>query len=125
MASDLLRNRPLQIFLGALVFILFVQALFPPSAPVRDPEDLVAGDCVGEPIEVPYAYTGSPVDPWSCQPQCEDDEPRYLLYTNGVATQCQEPPGCFDSGEDNGVTCRIPEDAPGLTPVTQSSDGSL
>lgn len=61
--------------------------------------------CIGEPIAVSYAYKGNPEEPWECQPQCDDHLPRYILYSNGIATQCDTPPACNDRGEDDGVTC--------------------
>ena len=64
--------------------------------------------CEGEPIEVNYAYYGGMHSPHGCAPQCEDGKQRYLLYTNGKATQCQKVPGCLDWGEDQGVTCIPP-----------------
>jgi hypothetical protein len=63
--------------------------------------------CVGEPITVADEYGGGPVKPWSCKPQCADGIRRYLLYTNGYATQCAVPPECTDEGEDKGITCEV------------------
>ena len=70
--------------------------------------------CVGEPIAVGFPYARNMLAAHSCKPQCGDGRPRYLLYTNGFATQCQRPPGCEDEGEDINLTCRPPE--PGTGP---------
>lgn len=64
--------------------------------------------CVGEPIAIDEDYGGGPVKPWTCQVQCEDDQPRYITYRNGYATQCARPPECTDDGEDRGITCTLP-----------------
>lgn len=64
--------------------------------------------CEGEPISVDYAYHGGMHSPHGCAVQCEDGKQRYLLYSNGKATQCQTVPGCLDWGEDQGVTCVPP-----------------
>lgn len=61
--------------------------------------------CIGEPLEVDYPYQGGMLDPHACSVQCEDEVQRYIVYTNGKATQCQILPGCLDWGEDQGVTC--------------------
>ncbi len=100
-----------RIIFGLLALILLVTAVEAiRSKPVREePEEMIPEvACVGEPIVLSVPYTGTVVDEWSCQPQCEDDKPRYLLYTNGKATQCGTPPNCYDTGEDNGVTCMPP-----------------
>ncbi len=55
-----------------------------------------------------FPFIGTVNQPWSCQEQCNDDKPRYLLYSNGKATQCETPPGCNDTGEDSNVTCKPP-----------------
>ena len=65
--------------------------------------------CEGTPIEVDYPYYGGMLQPHACKPQCDGDEQRYVLYTNGKATQCQKLPGCLDWGEDQGVTCVPPD----------------
>lgn len=64
--------------------------------------------CEGIPITVDYPFHGGMLQPHACKPQCQDGTQRYVLYTNGKATQCQKPPGCLDWGEDNGVTCEPP-----------------
>ena len=61
--------------------------------------------CEGTPIEVDYPYHGGMLGPHACEPQCDDKEQHFVLYTNGKATQCQKLPGCLDWGEDQGVTC--------------------
>lgn len=65
--------------------------------------------CVGQPLEVDYPYQGGMLDPHACAVQCEDEVQRYIVYTNGKATQCQILPGCLDWGEDQGTTCVIPK----------------
>ena len=105
-------NSPQRIIVGILSLILVVTAVqaFVPKPVREESEDAVMEEeCIGDPIVVNIPYTGAVVDPWSCQPQCEDDLPRYLLYSNGKATQCETPPGCNDYGEDHGITC-IPQD---------------
>lgn len=86
--------------------ILMWQWVFPrqyvPGKVAREPEL----PCKGEPIFVEYAYNYAPADPHECKVQCRDNRPRYIAYSNGLATQCGEPPNCFDWGEDQGVTCR-------------------
>ncbi len=104
-------SRLQQITVGVLGLVLTVTAvtrLFPPryTSPARD--ILPASACRGEPIVVDFPYLGTVNDPWTCRVQCEDNRPRYILYTNGRATQCQDPPGCYDTGEDTGVTCTPP-----------------
>lgn len=64
--------------------------------------------CEGTPIEVDYPYHGGMLAPHACQPQCDTDRQRFILYANGKATQCQKLPGCLDWGEDQGVTCVPP-----------------
>lgn len=85
--------------------ILLVQWMFPreytPGSVPKEPEL----PCTGEPITVDYAYAYAPEAPYECKVQCLDNRPRYIAYTNGLATQCGTPPNCFDWGEDQGVTC--------------------
>ena len=86
-----------------MLCVVVVQAVTdpaPPTAPPPEPETT----CVGTPISVTYAYAGWS-KPHECAVQCEDDKPRYILYSDGRATQCETPPGCNDWGEDKGVTC--------------------
>jgi hypothetical protein len=97
---------------GFVLVVLLYQSLFwvrftvPPPAVPKKP--VVEAPCYGTAITVNEPYLGVAVNPHSCIPQCEDDQPRYLVYTNGKATQCEEPPGCNDYGEDNGITCKPP-----------------
>lgn len=112
MSERILENRLLVAFFGLILFILFIQAVFPAREKKVEITEQEQEDCMGEPLHVPYAYTGNVVEPWSCKPQCDDGRQRYLVYTNGVATQCEELPGCNDSGEDHGVTCRMPTKTP-------------
>lgn len=87
--------------------ILLVQWIFPreykPGSIRKEPEV----SCTGEPIVVDYAYAYAPAEPYECKVQCLDNRPRYIAYTNGLATQCGVPPNCFDWGEDQGVTCTV------------------
>lgn len=89
---------------GLMFAVVFVQSVLPEGAAPVPPPTPPAGSCIGEPIEVEYAYTGW-LEPHACAVQCDDDEPRYILYTDGKATQCQTPPGCNDEGEDKGIFC--------------------
>ena len=83
--------------------LLYESSFQPDSEEQFKPKENQA--CEGEPIRVDYAYNGGMNSPHGCAPQCEDGKQRYLLYTNGKATQCQTVPGCLDWGEDQGVTC--------------------
>ena len=97
--------------LSAFLIILVVQTI---RGPVNHgtPGDIAQeGDpCVGEPIVVDYAYDYRMLEPHACLPQCSDQKQRYIQYTNGIATQCETPPGCNDTGEDRKVTCVAPGD---------------
>lgn len=90
----------------ALLIVVWQQTHPAPEPTVAFDEPAVP--CVGSPIAVAYAFKGNPEGPWECRVQCDDDQPRYILYTNGVATQCDTPPSCNDRGEDDGVTCEPP-----------------
>ena len=92
------------ILLCALLFVVVIQALREPEVPKRE---VVKKDtmCKGEPIFVDYPYSGEFLDPWECKVQCDDGIQRYIYYSNGLATQCQDLPGCNDWGEDHGETC--------------------
>ena len=88
---------------GLMLLVVAAQAVMPsvpPSAPPPEP----AKGCIGDPIPVEYAYGGW-MEPHACAVQCDDDKPRYILYSDGKAAQCQTPPGCNDEGEDRGVLC--------------------
>jgi hypothetical protein len=94
---------------GLILLIVVVQSLVPTKyvlAPPAPAAQLAA--CMGAAIPVEFPYLGTVNDPWTCKPQCDDDQPRYILYSNGKATQCETPPGCNDTGEDTGVTCNPP-----------------
>jgi len=94
---------------GLIILIVFFQSVVPVKyVPVPPAPPVQAGSCVGTAIPVDFAFTGGVNDPWTCQEQCDDDKPRYILYSNGKATQCETPPGCNDTGEDNNVTCTPP-----------------
>lgn len=100
--SPLLRNT-VSLFLVLVVAILLrdsVQMLFVGAS---RPES--GKPCEGVPLEVDYPFHGGMNPPHACKPQCDDDVQRYILYSNGMATQCQLLPGCLDWGEDQGVTC--------------------
>ncbi len=104
-------NRFTHIVVGLLGFMLMVVAVesVVPSTYVPTEQDLEPKvKCIGEPITVAEAYNGGVLEPWSCRPQCDGDIPRYVLYQNGMATQCEPPPGCNDRGEDLGETCEPP-----------------
>lgn len=100
--------KPLLYFGGLILLVLLVQAVFPKQAKPFDPKETATTECVGTPIQVPYEYKGTVVEPWSCRPQCDDQKQHYLVYVNGIATQCEMLPGCNDWGEDRGETCKIP-----------------
>lgn len=100
-----------QVIVGALGLILVylvVESLIPDTyVPVpREPVEEVA--CIGEAIKVDFPFEGQYLEPWTCQIQCDDGKARYIVYSNGKATQCETPPGCNDLGEDTGVTCIVP-----------------
>ncbi len=82
--------------------------------------------CEGLPIRVDYTYphpTDADFDnPWECQVACQTDNyvPRYILYTNGNATQCGGPPNCYDTGEDQRFQCDPPEDTGETMEVEES-----
>lgn len=97
--------------LAVLLIVVVVQALIPREYVPEEREPVQEQACVGTPIRVDYAFNGGYLDPWACEVQCQDGQPRYVLYSNGRATQCETPPGCNDYGEDNGITCVPPADA--------------
>lgn len=94
--------------LGALLIVVAGQSLFPRPYVSQPKEPVVEVSCIGTPITVDFAYNGTVNEPWTCEEQCDNNQPRYILYTNGKATQCQTLPGCNDTGEDSGVTCTPP-----------------
>lgn len=95
-------------FFILIVLMLIYQGVREAKIPsVQDqPKSHVA--CKGEPIVVDFAFTGGVADPHSCAEQCVDGREHYILYVNGMATQCEALPGCNDYGEDNGITCEPP-----------------
>lgn len=97
-------------FCGLIFVIVALQALFPPRAPAMPPPEPKApiAECKGEAIVVDFPYDGKWTQPHTCKIQCEDKKQHYILYTNGVATPCQDLPGCLDYGEDHGITCTVP-----------------
>jgi hypothetical protein len=64
--------------------------------------------CRGEPIFVDYPYQDSYFGPHTCRVQCDDQRQRFIAYSDGKATQCQDLPGCLDWGEDRRITCTPP-----------------
>ncbi len=92
---------------GGILLVIVAQA-FLPEGPLPLPIPKQETFCVGNPIVVDYDFGGSFMEPHACAVQCQDDKPRYILYKNGQATQCETPPGCNDYGEDRGETCVIP-----------------
>ncbi len=117
-----LRTTPqtlIAITLGGIFVIVALESIFPKSnVPLVVDKPAVEEECKGEAIRTTYPYEGGMLDPWECQIQCEDKKQRYIMYTNGKATPCEELPGCLDYGEDYGITC-IP---PGtLKSTTESS----
>lgn len=92
-----------------MLMVVAVEAVVPSKYEPK-PQDLEPKtQCVGEPIVVDEPYNGGVLEPWTCRVQCDGDVPRYILYSNGMATQCETPPGCNDRGEDLGETCQVPE----------------
>jgi len=107
----LLPSNPLHRFIyGALALIaiiVIIQSFTEPVAPKPKPPTPVV-PCRGEALLVDYPYDGGYLEPWACEIQCEDGIQRYILYSNGKASQCEEVPGCLDWGEDNGELCTPP-----------------
>lgn len=93
--------------MAVMLVVVLWQQIHPAQEPAVTFEDS-GTPCVGDPIEVAYSFKGNPEGPWECQVQCSDNKPRYILYTNGIGTQCDTPPSCNDRGEDDGVTCEPP-----------------
>ena len=117
MARTFTQDRLLSAFFVGIVAILFLQALFPRQpAPIEAIQQTME-ECIGEPIAVSDPYVGTVIEEWSCEVQCTDKKQHYLLYSNGVATQCETLPGCNDYGEDRGIRCRPPA-ATLLTPAS-------
>jgi hypothetical protein len=101
---------------GAILLVLVYNAFHDPIVPERPVQEAEVA-CQGRPILVPYPFPPPAEEegmdsPWECQVQCEDRVARYLLYTNGKATQCEALPGCLDWGEDNRTTCVPPAASP-------------
>lgn len=95
----------------ALLLVVAWQQTHPAPEPTVTLEDS-GTPCAGTPIAVAYPYRGNPENPWECRVQCDGTEQRYILYSNGLATQCDQPPSCLDRGEDDGVTCAPPTVTP-------------
>lgn len=97
--------------LGGILLITVLQAFLPegPLAPIIPQQETT---CQGDPIVVDYPFQGGFLEPHACAIQCTDDKQRYVLYSNGKATQCETPPGCNDYGEDRGETCEPPAKSP-------------
>ena len=96
-------------FFALLVLVLVYQGVREAKIPniVEQSQPSVA--CKGTPIVVDFTYTGGVAEPHSCKLQCEDGLEHFVLYANGMATQCEALHGCNDYGEDNGVTCEPPQ----------------
>ena len=96
-----------RVVAGGLAFVVLIvgyQSLTSQFvAPVPEPEPDIK--CVGKPIHAAYPYGGTMMGPHECAPQCDDHIRRYIVYSDGQATQCEPLPGCSDWGEDSGVTC--------------------
>ncbi len=104
-------SRPSDQILVVVFFILVgatvvFQSFAPESIPVV--KNTIKA-CKGEPLHVEYPYEGDFLEPHACEIQCDDQIQRYIVYTNGKATQCEQLPGCLDWGEDQGVTCSFQE----------------
>jgi hypothetical protein len=103
---------PEKATIGLLTAVLVILAVQTARGPVQHGKvgDIAEdGDpCTGEPIAVDYPYDNRMLEPHACKIQCSDQKPRYILYKNHIATQCETPPGCNDWGEDRRVTCIPP-----------------
>ncbi len=102
------------VFLTAILLIVALESLTSgrgvasaPNEPSRPAYTASGIPCKGAPIKVDYAYDGYPVGPNECLKQCNNKQQMYILYTNGLATQCQDDLGCNDTGEDGGTTCQL------------------
>lgn len=93
------------VVLGTLVIQAFRRGSGPELIGARP---VVEEECVGQPLFVDYPFQGGFIDPHACKVQCGDQIRRYIVYSNGQATQCEDLPGCLDWGEDRGITCRPP-----------------
>lgn len=97
------------ITLAGILLIVAVESIFPRTdLPLVVDKPPLQQDCIGTPVYVTYPYAGGMLDPWECKVQCTDRVQRYIVYTNGKATNCEPVPGCTDQGEDQGLTCTIP-----------------
>jgi hypothetical protein len=106
MFSTLSPQKAVAVFCTVVLLILTHRAFFwEPSVPPAPPPK----DCKGEPIYVDYAYLGGNKDPHACSVQCGTRTQRFIYYSDNLAAQCETPPGCLDWGEDNGITCTVPE----------------
>lgn len=100
-------ERVVSLFLLIVLLTLIYQAFFK-TISLPEPDLDPKKDCEGTALFVEYPYVGRVIEPHACAPQCVDQVQRYVVYTNGLATQCAPLPGCSDLGEDRGITCRIP-----------------
>jgi hypothetical protein len=89
---------------GLMLAVVVLQAVLPQPDPPAAPPAEPPKNCVGDAIPVDYAFGGW-MEPHECAVQCTDDKPRYILYSDGKAAQCETPPGCNDEGEDRGILC--------------------
>jgi hypothetical protein len=101
-------ERTVGIVCAVILLVVIFESLHPARYVSKPPPIVAQKNCVGSPIVVTFPFTGAVNDPWTCQVQCKDDKPRYVLYSNGRATQCDTPPSCLDYGEDHGITCNPP-----------------
>lgn len=92
--------------LAIVAVVVLAQSLLPERVRLIPPPPPVP--CRGEPIVVAFSFDGTIQKEWTCKVQCEDKKPRYILYANDRATQCEELPGCNDYGEDHNITCVPP-----------------
>lgn len=93
------------VLIAILCIVAFNQLTLTEMTAVKGPRK--DQPCEGQPIHVDYAYDGGMVQPHACAEQCDDQVLRYIVYTDGEATQCAPLPGCSDWGEDMGITCVI------------------
>lgn len=93
----------LTVVCAVIALVLVKDAVFQEDVSALKPKP--NQPCEGQALRVDYPYHGGMLSPHACAPQCADGKQRYILYTNGKATQCQKVPGCLDWGEDQGVTC--------------------
>ncbi len=107
-SSDTRFSKAFAVLIIAILVVLSYKAFMGNGGAVTG-KPILNAVCEGQALAVDYPYQGGMIPPHACAPQCEDNVQRYVLYSNGKATQCQMLPGCLDWGEDQGVTCVMPE----------------